>query len=126
MTKLQSQMKPSPHPQGDEVSGVHSSWLMVHSNEQSTMNHESGGFHSHPRGDVALPPPVVDNPVRGERLEYVTSLRKLHQQFQEALGTGRQEGSSVGIRRLLDCLSLGGIGMNHTRNFSQPHVANHR
>jgi len=31
----------------------------------------------------------VDNPVRGERLEYVTSLRKLHQQFQEALGTGR-------------------------------------
>jgi hypothetical protein len=33
---------------------------MVHCNQQSTINNERGGFHPHPRGNEALPPPLVE------------------------------------------------------------------
>ena len=65
-------MKPSPHPLLGEVSAENSSWFMVqtlkdsltlgYSNELSTMNHEQGGFHPHPRVGEALSPPLVELP----------------------------------------------------------------
>jgi PAS domain S-box-containing protein len=75
-------MPPSPYPQGDDGSNVHSSWLIVqrlvpeashredsaprgYGNELSTTNHEQGGFYSHSQGNEGLLPPLIECRIRG-------------------------------------------------------------
>jgi hypothetical protein len=70
-----SQMKPSPHPPGIQVSSDGSS-LLMHRHEPSTMNHEQDSFH--PQETVPRLPPLVNPELKLALAQWVAPIVPQH------------------------------------------------